>query len=264
MIIMHRRKCGTPRGGLYAVGEMGPGGTLEPCTALVAPLEAEVTNPRAAEKVHIDQTLTSGFGLVPPDGHEPTRFAGLPVVGLADLWGKSAGYRTAWDVLEETMAKGIARRIPKVPDVTLPCPVLMMHMDAVIKPKSQNGRNVAVDMALFDSPALTKGSWAALVEQPWLEAESLGRAGDETYLDHLHVHFWSAWRNHIFNEPGSYAKHELKRMEIDLVQGIIGIGWINAFVQVLEPDQYNVDPKLAAQGVVPGLAPNDPRVQDYE
>lgn len=255
MIVLPRRKCGVPRPGLYAVGARAPRGTLNAFTAIAAPVEAYIANPRAAEKVHIHASLSAGYGLIPPGpglGSEP--FAQLPIWGMADLWGKSAGYKTVWDVIEETVAKGVARRIPKVPDVTLPCPLLMLHMNTFASPRMTTNTDTLRELL----PEFFSGSppnALFLFDQPWRDAKSLGRSGDDTFMSHPHVRFWQ-----VIGQIDTRKRNKtLKELDVRLTEGIFGFTWITAFCQVLKPHEDRVHDNLAQVGVLPALAPNDPR-----
>jgi len=228
---------------------------LNTFTAIAAPVEAEIHNPRAAEKVHIYATLNAGYGLIGPGpGLGSQRFAQLPTWGMADLWGKSARYKTVWDVIQETFFKGVARRIPTVPDVTLPCPLLMLHMNTFAnRPMTSNISALKELLPEFFSGSPPNDLF--LFDQPWRKAASLGRRGDETFMSHPHVKFWEA----IGQMDTRKRNKTLKRMDVRLTQGIFGLTWITAFCQVLGPDEDHVQDNLAELGVLPALAPDDPR-----
>lgn len=260
MHVMHKRLCGTPRSGLYAVGEVSSNGSLLAFTALAAPVPAEIQNPRAAEKVHLRFTLNAGLGLVPPGpGLMDLPFAGLPLVGMADLWGKASGYETVSDVVGETLNKGIARRIPAVPDVSLPCPILMMHMDAHFYAVREGWQERVIRFVNEWEPL-----WAIqcnVEDQPWRDAPSLGRSGDDMYLWHPYMAFWQA-----LSDIGGPTERERSVADMGgrMAQGIFGLTWVTKFVQVLRQDQDHVDEKYARQGVLPALSPDDPRAKDAD
>jgi hypothetical protein len=218
--------------------------------------------------VGIAETLLGEVGLQPPSGEA---FAGLPLVGVADLWGKSAGYETVWDVIAETQAKGISRRIANVPDLEVPYPVLMMHMDADIY-SSQEAYTPSVSVwdieitkwfemkrAEFDgSPFVLSGAhdlWA----QPFVVAESLGRKGDDDFMYHPHVKLYTAI--HELKKVKLYNEFRFE-FNIYVDQGIFGLSWITSICYVLGEDETEVPPALAKRGVEAAVGEDDPRAAE--
>lgn len=130
MLVLTDRACGSvAEGGLYASGIPRIEGRLLAYTAIAAPFDAEVANPRRAQAVAMGPTLDQAWGLVSPTGDDEP-YKSLPAIGMGDLWGKCY-YRNVWDAVHETARFGACRRISHVPDeVKVPYPVLMLHQDA--------------------------------------------------------------------------------------------------------------------------------------
>ena len=265
MIVMSDRECGEVQdGGYYGVGLSGPGGTLKMWTWLPAPLPAEIANPRAMQTIGVTPTLTGQGGLCGPTGDD-TSFAGLPTIGVADLWGKARGYKTPWLVAEETMRlHGISRRIPKPPDLPLPILVLVMHGDAVIN----LGKGTLTDALLWIGKALAvdvfSPNWADLDTQPWREAESLAMAKDDNYAWHPYVLLWQFQEE--LRQKKLWGKF-VKAFDVTTEQGVFALTWINAIVKVVgvdqEPDEVLTEEDVR-KGVQPAYHHDDPRADGAE
>jgi hypothetical protein len=247
---------------------MGPGGTLLPFTALVAPFPAEIENPRAQQAISISATLENATGLWLPDGTSQKSFAGLPVYGVADLWGKGAGYKTVWDVIEETRQKGVCRRIPQVPEVELPCPILMMHMDAVVSRTYRAPHDLkvwlhghGVEWSMTGGEDEPPGYQLGTVSgQPWhSEAESLGRVGDDDFMWHPYVKLYKK----IAGLKEEKLFSEFCR-QFGMEQGVFGLSWITKFAYVLGEGETEVPDHLKAKGVEAAVGEDDPRAKFLE
>ena len=277
MIVLPDRRCGTvEKGGLYMISRKSIFGTLRPFTALAAPLAAEIANVRRPEVVDIARTLCGVAGLIHLDPHvDFGRFAKLPKIGLADFWGKAAGYVNTWDCVEETQRLGVCRRIANVPSVPLPCPILMLHAEAVVEPFNwiamwywlHDRHGIEWDVQgvqvlrkyVEDGQPLQDCRVVGVGDQPWREANSLGRAGDDDFMWHPYVGLW-----HII--PQLRERRLLKKFReecsVRFEEGIFGVSWISDFCLVLEDDQDEVLGHLAVKGVIPALTENDPRVKE--
>lgn len=271
MKVLPNRKCGRVKQGLYAVGEMSSAGSLLPFTALVAPIPAEISNPRVAQRVGIAETLLAGAGLQPARGES---FAGLPSVGVADLWGKSAGYETVWDAIAETRALGISRRIANVPDLVVPYLVLMMHMDADVYSMQEAYATAAsvwdIEIPEWFEMKRAGGSLLrpfvlnnaySLWAQPFLEAKSLGIKDDDDFMYHPYVKLYAA----IHELKKAYLYNEFKReFGIYTEQGVFGLSWVTSICYVLGEDETEVPPALAKRGVEAAVGEDDPRATETD
>lgn len=253
MFIMMNRKCGKVKGGgLYLVGEPSPDGTLLAFTAIAAPFEARIAHPRNHQIVDVPTTLLKADGLR-VDGNDS--FAGLPKIGIADLWGKSAGYTTVWDVIAETATKGISRRVAHIPDIPRPFPILMMHMNTVLNIPNPNA---AVEWLLDHGITINEEVYP-LFGMPWRGAESLGHVGDKTYLDHPYVALWAA----LAALDPELMQMFLEYHQIEFRQGVCGLSWITQAVYVLKDDETDVPEELAEKGVIAGIGESDPRAAEF-
>jgi len=256
LVVLPDRKCGTPRKGLYMTGELSPSGTLLPFTALAAPFEAIIAHPRSYQKVDIWETLYHANGLRTSGCAPP--FAGLPQQGIADLWGKSAGYECVYDVAIETCMKGICRRIAKVPDLETPFPVLMMHMHAVVDaPIPEMAWDWLETMGIEWSRTQGIENPIDVLDRPWQAASSLGRVGDQDYMTHPHFDLWRVISEMAVNE--NYLDWWLEDNQVELRQGVFGLGWITKVVYVLGKDDEEVPEAYADRGVLPAVNTHDPR-----
>jgi len=273
-LVLSNRKCGRVRGGgLYATGVLSPEGTLLPFTAIAAPFEAHVPNPRAPAYIDVPATLQR-VGLVSDAGNpayaEP--FAKLPRLGIVDLWGMSAGYETAWDVIEETCRLGISRRIAQVPSLQVPYPVLMAHKNAVVDFAHLEFvddwlRDWAERQPWGEGMSPTEPGWGyeydtgkgfsvLYNEHSWLGAESLGRVGDDDYLWHHYVDL--LWAVGQLTAQGVLDKF-LHETGSELREGVFGLSWVTAIAYVLKPHETEVPEHLAEKGVVAAVPEGDPR-----
>ena len=251
LVILPDRKCGTPKKGLYMTGTLSPTGTLHPFTALAAPFEALIAHARSYQKVDMWATLGQCNGLAFDGADLP--FARLPRHGIADLWGKAAGYEHVMDVILETMEKGISRRIAKVPDLETPFPVLMMHVDAVVNaPIPEMAWDWLEDMGIYNLDRDTVST------RPWHTAPSLGRTMDRTYLDHPYINVWEAIQKMDREDKLDWW---IEDNQIELRQGVFGLGWITEVVYVLGKDEDEVPEKYVEKGVVAAVNEHDPRGQ---
>lgn len=275
MIVLPNRKCGKVKsGGLYAIGRKGVFGTLLPFTAIAAPLPAEVANPRKPQVVDTARTLTGLAGLVNYDEAAIIgRFARLPKIGLADYWGQSQGYRNVWDVVEETQRFGICRRVANVPSVPLPCPVLVLHAEAVMSvPPSRSGVTIKSWLdgygirwdfqgvqALREYVEDVQPLLVSVDDQPWREAHSLGRKGDDDFMWHPYTDLWR-----IIPELKRHQLFKRFRQECSarFEQGVFGISWLTDFCYVLKDDETEVPAHLAERGVVGAFAQDDLRAKE--
>ena len=273
--VLPNRRCGTVKqGGLYACGELSPYGTLNAFTALVAAFDSEIANPRAAQAISIPQTLEY-LMLCPPGGND-REYKHLPAVGFADLWGKCY-YPTVWSVIEETMEKGISRHIAQVPDIPLPAPVLMMHMDAVIEPPDAPDSPFKHTFTPEDCQYQALEPMLAKLNVTWHYANdmgmtptvrpfkwhddavpSLGHRGDPTFMDHPYVSLYRAFSD---LQDTKKLKKFLKDNKVNQAQGLFGLSWITKYVYVLKDDEDTVPDKFAhaAWAVEPGVGVDDPR-----
>lgn len=258
MMVLPKRKCGRVKCGLYAVSEASENGTLEPWTWLAYPFPAEIANPRKAEPISMGDTLDMRAGLWPPTPY-PVKPYGLPAVGVADLWGRSAGYKDAWDVAHECSFKGTARRIAQVPDVPLPYPVLALHKEAMLV--SPLGWGVVQDWLLGHdlvwSPMGDGVDWT-VDDTPWVGAESLGRVGDETYHGHPYTGLMRVMPELRRRRLRSQFVREC---QIEFEEAVFGMTWITAIVWVLGEEESAVPKELAKKGVLPAMGEGDPRAK---
>jgi hypothetical protein len=212
----------------------------------------------------MELTLTD-LVLTPPSGG--AGYSGTPAVGLADLWGKSAGYRSVYDVIEETQALGPCRRIARIPDVELPCPVLMMHMDAVLFTDA-GGNPDGSKLAAWLSPYLLDqwepenevGHW---LSRPWQDYEGsrLGRVGCDTWVEHPYVHLYEAIR--ALKKKRKYSAF-LAEFGLAEYPAVFGLTWFTYWARVLGPDETEDDMSQAEieAGVIPAYTQDDPRAQE--
>jgi len=270
VIALPNRRCGkvTP-GGLYAVSRMSAFGTLLPFTAVAAPLPAEVANARKPEIVDTARTLCGLAGLVHLDPHvDIGRFARLPKIGVADYWGQSQGYKSVWDCVEETQRLGVCRRVANVPSVPLPTPVLMLHAEAVMDVSGQRARDWLTEQ--FGWTAEQEPAWASSVysdrfgmvdveDQPWREAHSLGREGDDDFMWHPHVKLWEIMPQLRKRRLFSKFRGECG---VRFEEGVFGLSWITDVAYVLKRGEKEVPNHLAARGVIAAVAQDDSRARE--
>lgn len=269
MLVLPNRRCGTPeKGALYMVSRESVFGTLALFTAIASPLPAEVRNSRKPEVVDTSRTLTGLAGLIHPDPHVSFgRFARLPRIGIADFWGQSRGYRNVWDCVEETRRLGVCRKVANVFDVPLPCPVLMLHAEAVITPGRAwssvggwlFGQGIEWDVAYYQGEDAT--DIVTVEKQPWREVGSLGRVGDDDFSWHPYVELWGVVSK--LRERRLFSKFR-DECSIRFEEGVFGLSWISDFVYTLKDDEAEVPVHLAEKGVVGALTQDDPRVKEVE
>lgn len=270
MLVLPNRRCGkVKKGAMYMVSRKSVLGTLLPFTAIASPLPGEVRNPRKPEVIDTSRTLTGLAGLIHVDPHVSFgRFARLPRVGLADFWGKSAGYVNVWDCIEETQRLGICRRVAQIPDVPLPCPVLMLHAEAVVDVDWISvrywlgGRGIRWDFQgvqvlrkyVEDGQPLQDCRTVGVEDQPWREAHSLARKGDDDFMWHPYAKLWEVIpqlkKRRLF---GRFREECSVRFE----EGIFGLAWITDFAWCLREGEKEVPDHLAAKGVIPAVAEGD-------
>lgn len=259
MLVLPNRRCGkVALGGLYAVSRKSVFGTLAPFTAIASPLPAEVRNPRRPEVIDTARTLCGLAGLVHVDPHVTLgRFARLPKIGLADYFGRSQGYRSTWDCIEETQRLGVCRRVAQVPNVPLPCPVLMLHAEAVVDADVDVMREWLFEEGIVVFAQSGRVYDTNLEDQPWREASSLGRKGDDNFMWHPHVGLWRII-------PHLRERRLFKRFRTDcgvrFEEGVFGLSWITDFCYTLKDDEVEVPLPLAMKGVVGAYAEDDSRV----
>lgn len=262
LFVLPNRKCGKVRQGLYLISRTSPNGTLLPFTALVAPFEAYIANARSYQVVDIPSTLAN-LSLTLDSDLEASH--NLPKKGLADLWGMSTGYKEVQDVIEETMLKGVSRRVAAIPDIEFPCPVLMMHMHAVLDIpdperawKWLNDKTGWEPYIEFAFPDMTDAPTVYVDSRPWLDAESLGHVGDDTYLWHAYAALYELIPQLQKDDLWDWF---MEWFCIEYRPGVFGLSWITHAAYVLGPGETEVPAKWADRAV-PAVGESDPRAVD--
>lgn len=250
LLVLPNRRCGRVRPGLYLVGRRSPHGTLNAFTAIAAPFEAVIPYNRSYFVIDVPTTLTGGHWLR-TDGN--AEFGGLPRLGIADLWGKSVGYESVWDIIQETRLLGLTRRVSQIPDIPRPFPVLMMHVDAYFDipllslfMDILNNHEVHVDDMLEDK------SWTRLYDK------SIGRRGDPDFMDHQYVYLYEMQK--VLERTGDWDGI-LEDCRVEMRQGVFGLSWVTDAVEVLPHDRNHVREDLAERGVLPAVSVDDPRAE---
>lgn len=258
LLVLPNRKCGRVRPGLYLVGRGSPGGHLRRFTAIAAPFFAITPSPQAPFQIDVPTTLKRAEYLR-TDGTE--EFGQLPRVGIADLWGASAGYTNVWDVIAETRQYGITRRVAWIPDIPRPFPVLMLHVKAYYNHAIGAGRAA---LHLEDLFGKSKNTNWTLDFMPWHVAGmppnpyKLGTVNCPDFMEHPHV---DLWRQEASSDP--HVRGELVHFKnlcgTELKQGVFGLSWVTDAVQVLRQGQ---DPSEVRTGCLPAVGEDDPRAAD--
>lgn len=257
LFVLPKRKCGTPRSGLYLVSRMSPSGSLLPFTALAAPFESMIANPRSYQVVDMPSTLLN-LGLTFDSDLEPTH--NLPKYGIADMWGMSAGYPFVWDAIEETRRLGVSRRVANIPDIPFPIPVLMMHMHAMwdMPGTGETALNWLCDNFGWESLSEHNGVAASTPSMPWCLAKSLGHVGDDDYLWHPYARLWELIPQIDRDERLEWF---LEWFQVEQRPGVFGLSWITHAAYVLGPGETEVPAKWADRAV-PAVSETDPRAVD--
>jgi len=280
MLVLGNRKCGSPQeGGCYGVSMFGDRGTMLPWTWLPAPVPAKVENPRRQEIVDVRNTLLGEASLVHPDSYlETSSLAGLPLHGLADQWGETH-YKTVVDVAYESTSLGICRRMsPQIikmcQGLPTPIPVLAIHKLADMGDiRRSDVKRWLADHDIYWSPFVDIDPLPPpdchIYDQPWKDAESLGRIRWDGEKRDADDNF--GWHRYVtlYKIVAQLKQRKLfttfvRECNITFEPAIFGIGWIAGFAWVVPGDKNEDDMpnSLKDIGVLPVYRSSDSRVEN--